>query len=108
MIGVRQVRRQHSDRAQMHVAISEECQDDRKPASRTRGFDAIEGRVLREVKNMRAVCEHRRTPLTEVQPTRIQFTECGHQARDREALRSGEPRHFGEQFRIRKMFKSRL
>ena len=55
----------------MDASIGEQFEDDRKAASRPRSFNTIEGRVLGEVKHLRAVGEHRGTPLAEIQPSRI-------------------------------------
>jgi hypothetical protein len=92
-----QMRRQEPDSAEMDAAVGEERQDHRKPSRRARGFDPVEGGVLGEVQDLRAVREHRRAALSKVEAPRIELSECRDQARSGLRFTSGEPLHFGDQ-----------
>ena len=97
VILLRQMRRQEPDGAQMDPSVGEEGQDHWKPSRRARRFDPVVRGVLGEVQNLRAVREHRRAALPEVEPPRIELRECGDQASSGLRFTSGEPQHLGDQ-----------
>jgi hypothetical protein len=54
------------------------------------------------MKDLRAVREHRRAPLSEVEPARIELRQRGDQMRSRVPLTFGQTRHFSNQLAIGK------
>ena len=99
--------RHEAYRAEMDPAVGEQLQDNRKATRRPRGLDPVQGSMLREMKHLRAVGEHRRTALAEVQPARVEFGERRHERSDRFSLQRREPRDFGNQVGIRELFGNR-
>src|SRR5262245_6989688 len=84
----------------MSPAIRELLKNDRTTTRRARNLDAVVGRMLSQVKNLRAVGEHRRTPLAEVEPSRVEFSERAHERARGLALRSGKPIYFSDDFAV--------
>ena len=79
MIDVREMRRKQPHGAQMDATVRQQLEN-RGEAPRGSGrFDSIVRSVLGEMEHTRAVREHRRAALTEVQPARIEFSERGDQ-----------------------------
>ena len=75
MIGLCQVRSQQRDRGQRDRAIGQELENDRKPSGCARRLDAVIGRVLGQVQDLRAIGEQRGTPLAEIEPARVELRE---------------------------------
>ena len=75
MILRRQVRRQQTDRGQVHRPVRQQLQDDRKAPRGAGGLDPSIGRVLGEAEDLRAVGEERRAALPEIEPPRVQFRQ---------------------------------
>ena len=76
MIRLSQVGRKDPDRAQVKVTVREKPQDDREAASRASYFDPVVRRVLGEMEYLRAVREHGRAALMQVQAPCIELREC--------------------------------
>jgi hypothetical protein len=97
MIVRRQVRRQQVYRRQGDRPIGEEFENQR-PFPRSPGrADATVSLGLRQVQPLRAVGKERLTPVTEVQPASLHFSERGDEACCRLALACNERMNFGEQ-----------
>jgi hypothetical protein len=91
---------QQPDGTEVEDAIGEERQDHWEPPRRARGFDPVVRGVLSEMQDLRAVREHRRRALREVEPPRIELRERGDQMRSRVAFTSGQTRHFSNQLAV--------
>lgn len=73
VIVVRQVRRKHPNGTEMDAAVLEQPKNDREPARGPRGFDAVVRGVFGQMKDLRAVREHRGASLAEIQPACIEL-----------------------------------
>ena len=62
-----------ANRRQRHPAVLQQSQHLGTPAREPRCFDAAVGRVLRQAQRLRAVGEHRRIALAEIEPPAVDF-----------------------------------
>ena len=71
----RQVRRQQSDPGQGDRGLLEQLEDHRVAARGPRCLDAVVGRSLGKVQHLRAVAEHRRAALAQIETAAVDFHE---------------------------------
>ena len=100
MIVRRQVRRQQTDGGQRDRPSREEIEDHRKAPRRAGCFDPPIRGVLREMKDLRAISKERRTAFAEIQATRVELREAGHQGCGGPLLVGREPLDVGEELNV--------
>jgi hypothetical protein len=96
-----QMRREQAHRREVHESSGEHVQNHWMPAPGARGLDPSVGSVLGQMKNVRAVREERGTALTEVETTRVEFSEGRYEIGGCQALVCSKSFDLSEQFLVR-------
>ena len=102
MVLRRQVRRQESDRRQVHRSIREQVENHRKLPGCLRGLDAIAGSRLREAEDLSAVPEQGTRPFCPMELTCSKFRQVGDELDGRLARALGRELQPGNDARRRK------
>ena len=97
-----QVRRQETNRRQVHRTIGQEVENDRESAGCPSAFDPVIGGMLGQVQHPRARGEQRRTAFREVEAPPVEFREVSDQQRRRLVLVAREAFDTREQLLIGK------
>jgi hypothetical protein len=100
MVSEREMRRQHRDRGQGNFAGGEALENERKPPGRARSLDPAVGRVFGQVQDLGAVREQRRVTFVQVDPSRIEFGECGNEPHRGFAFVGGQPPYVKKQVSV--------
>ena len=97
------MRREQTHGAQVYLAVGQERLNTWKTTRRASRLDPVERRVLGQVKDLRAMGEHRGASLPQIKSPGVELRERRDQRGSGLPLGRGKTAHFVQQFRIRKV-----